>query len=74
MSMTSLVTLTTFSRHSGPSKILLQIVGKLDFMLDLRACNSVMASPIDLKFSGGILDRTGFLARGLLERGRTYIV
>ncbi len=26
-----------------------------------------MAGPIDLKFSGGILDRTGFLARGLLE-------
>ncbi len=28
---------------------------------------SVMASPIDLKFSGGILGIVGFLARGLLE-------
>ena len=43
-------------------------MGKLDFFLDLKGCNSAMGGPIDHKFSGGILGSTGFPARGLLEK------
>ena len=58
MSMTSPVTLTTFSRHSDY---------QWREIFEFRGCNSVMGGPINLKFAGGILGNTGILERGLLE-------
>ncbi len=53
-SMTSPVTVTTFSR--------LPVEWREIF--DLRDCNSAMGGLIDLKFAGSILGSAGILARG----------
>ncbi len=49
-------------RSIGPPLTELQHLGK-----HILGQYSVMGGPIDLKFSGAILDSTGILARGLME-------